>query len=101
MVRVRSRTYVNIGHDTDIPTVRPSLSWPPRPLWECSSAAGASPFGSRYWSTISRAGSLTGRSRSAMALTTLKIAVFAPMPTASDSTTTAASAGARRICRMP
>jgi hypothetical protein len=40
-----------------------------------------------------------GRSRSIIALMTLKIAVFAPMPSASDRTTMAASAGARRIYR--
>ena len=51
--------------------------------------------------STSDCGSSTGNSRSRTALTRLKIAVFAPMPSAIDSTAAAAKAGERRSDRMP
>src|SRR2546427_7802329 len=48
----------------------------------------------------SRSGSLNGNGRSSTALTTLKMAVFAPMPSASVSTATAVKPGFFSNCRM-
>src|SRR4030081_1257500 len=50
-------------------------------------------FARRSHTTTSRSGSLNGNGRSSTALTTLKIAVFAPMPSASVMTATAVNPG--------
>ena len=55
--------------------------------------------GDRSHSTASRSGSGYGSGFSSSALTTLKIAVLAPMPIASDATMTNVDAGVRRIIR--
>jgi hypothetical protein len=48
---------------------------------------------------ISRSGSRTGSPRSMKASTTAKVAVTAPMPTASDNTATQVNPALRRISR--
>jgi hypothetical protein len=55
--------------------------------------------GDRNQSTASRSGSGYGNGFSSSALTTLKIAVLAPMPIASDAMMTMVEAGLRRIIR--
>ena len=50
---------------------------------------------------ISRSGSLTGSSRNTMASKSEKIALVAPMPSASDATVNRANAGLRRSSRTP
>jgi hypothetical protein len=49
--------------------------------------------------STSSPGFLTGNERSRKSFTRLKIAVFAPMPSASDTTATAVNAGLFRNCR--
>ncbi len=52
------------------------------------------PFaGAECQNVINRSGSLSGNGRNNTALTTLKIAVFAPMPSASVATAIAVNAG--------
>ena len=56
--------------------------------------------GDRSHSTASRSGSGYGSGFSSSALTTLKIALLAPMPIASDATITSVSAQLRRSVRL-
>jgi hypothetical protein len=58
-----------------------------------------SPFFWRAETSTSADGSCTGSGRSSRALMNVKIAVFAPMPSASDSTAAAVKAGAWRSPR--
>ena len=51
--------------------------------------------------TNNRSGCSTGSVLSRRALSKLKIAVFAPMPNASDNTATAVNAGLRSSIRTP
>ena len=55
--------------------------------------------GERFHRITSRSASGYGSGRSSSALATLKIAAFAPMPSASDSTTDAAKPGRRSRLR--
>jgi hypothetical protein len=63
--------------------------------------AGATGFQPSCSTVTSRDGSRYGSGRSSTALTTEKIAVFAPMPSASVSTATAVKPGFLRIVRTP
>jgi hypothetical protein len=53
------------------------------------------------WTSASRSGSGKGSGRSRTALTTLKMAVVAPMPSASVTAATAVKPGERRSRRAP
>ena len=56
--------------------------------------------GAECQKVIKRSGSFTARGRNNTAFTTLKIAVFAPMPSASVSTAIAVNAGLLRTLAM-
>jgi hypothetical protein len=71
-----------------------------RKLPGASDMSCSSPTTFRSKRTMRRSGRSNGSGRSRKALTMLKIAVLAPMPSASTATTASANEGARRNTRV-